>query len=347
MQDYCLKNKKGIKITLSTLIGIFIAAICVALLFYSGAKWLSLFTPQSKELVQAKETLSNIRKAVSDLPIGEISADKIILQPAGWWLISFDKDKETVSRRLEFFKRESQRPDKCKDEDCICICRKTSDCTKKAFCDTFKKPLYKDNQPIALKIELAEMIYIKNTENFYEVVEKNFMEDFDPEFIISDSEFSDSYSMDKEEIQDLLESKNSMLADYGENGKSAAQIIHEVSVEYNINPKVLIATLQKEQSLIEKRFSKSEFNKRVEWAVGCGKKGLFKGLEQQIKCAAQTFRNSFDGKSKAGYKIGESIKTLDGEVIKLENWATVALYTYTPYVKKNNFFWQIYKEYFW
>jgi len=40
------------------------------------------------------------------------------------------------------------------------------------------------------------------------------------------------------------------LKDYSENGKSAAQIIYDISQTYRINPQVLLVLLQKEQGLV-------------------------------------------------------------------------------------------------
>ncbi len=82
-------------------------------------------------------------------------------------------------------------------------------------------------------------------------------EEFNHENLIDNLVFRDTNTMNASSIQSFLNSKNGHIAGYTHNqpghndhGKTAAQIIHKYAQEYGINPQVIIATLQKEQSLI-------------------------------------------------------------------------------------------------
>lgn len=154
--------------------------------------------------------------------------------------------------------------------------------------------------------------------------------------------------------------------------KSAAQIIYEAAQRWNLNPKVVIATLQKEQSLITT--SNSDNAKRLRKAMGAGvydKDGdgdidnQYPGFGSQIWNGTRllsTYEIRFawyPGKTKAvtAYKYVEATKTVDGRVVTYEkrvsytktivpkNASTFALYTYTPYYPQK-LVWDVYVRYF-
>jgi hypothetical protein len=74
--------------------------------------------------------------------------------------------------------------------------------------------------------------------------------------IISDGEFRNYQSMTQSQIQDFLTSENSFLAAYktvDNDGveKLPSEMIINAANKYQINPKVIITMLQKEQSIIQ------------------------------------------------------------------------------------------------
>jgi hypothetical protein len=84
---------------------------------------------------------------------------------------------------------------------------------------------------------------------------------YNPYHIISDDNWRAGQSMTQADIQAFLETQNGVLKSYacaegGPNGahsqvvKPASQIIAEAAAYWNVNPKLVIATLEKEQSLI-------------------------------------------------------------------------------------------------
>jgi hypothetical protein len=68
--------------------------------------------------------------------------------------------------------------------------------------------------------------------------------------MIDNTMFRKSNSMTQSQIQSFLNSTGGELASKTFGGKTAARIIKDASTDYGVNPQVIIATLQKEQSLI-------------------------------------------------------------------------------------------------
>lgn len=187
---------------------------------------------------------------------------------------------------------------------------------------------------------------------------------FDPSNIISDSVMGNKSTMSVAQIQSFLDSKNAcnntntyLAAHYPHlkytikngkfvcmaqdrfNGKSAAQIIWEVAQNYNINPQVLIVLLEKEQGLVSDTWPNHvQYNTAT--GFGCPDtapcQSQYFGLENQLKLAAQLFRNVLDG-GWTNYPVGNTYvqyhpnAACGGTVINIKNRATSSLYRYTPY----------------
>lgn len=122
-------------------------------------------------------------------------------------------------------------------------------------------------------------------------------------------------------------------------GQSAADIIYEAAQDYSINPQVIIVLLQKEQGLITDSFPNSQqYNTATGYGcpdnADCDKQ--YYGLRNQIRLAAQLFREVLDG-GWSNYPVGRNYiqynpsKSCGGSYVNIENRATSALYRYTPY----------------
>ena len=201
--------------------------------------------------------------------------------------------------------------------------------------------------------------------------------EFDPDYILSDSEMLDHDTMDKEEIQDFLEEHNSFLADYscesayGEH-KTAAEIIYDASYnnfdcegkvlgnkislaemefkcdrDTTINPQALLVLLQKEMSLIE---DPDPQQSQLDWATGYGCPDgqscnpRWKGFGKQVNSAALQFKDYMENPDHYNYRAGETYE-LDNPysnqesttIVTPENRATAALYNYTPHAYNGNY----------
>lgn len=172
---------------------------------------------------------------------------------------------------------------------------------------------------------------------------------FDRNRLLADSAFIDAAALTAEEIQAFLETTpygtRSGLADYQQDGVSAAQAIAQASVDFDINPLAILTRAQLEQSLV---FKSNPSTAALDKAFGCGcpdGKGCsttFKGFNKQVACMAGVMRSYLDdleggGSTIAGWNVGKSKKTLDGLTVTPANAATAALYTYTPWVGSQSF----------
>ncbi len=170
---------------------------------------------------------------------------------------------------------------------------------------------------------------------------------FAPGNVISDAKFTASGSMSAEAIQGFLDSQAGNLKSYSGPDhagvtKTAAQMIAEAATAYGCSPKVIIATLQKEQSLIS-RPSPSQY--AMDWAMGCGKAESFtissyRGFGNQVWNGARVLM-----KNRAGWRSG-SMLPIDGTAVYPANASTYSLYRYTPHFQGATSFWRLYWRYF-
>ncbi len=184
---------------------------------------------------------------------------------------------------------------------------------------------------------------------------------FDPNDILTDQELFDGNALSITAIQRFLDSKNSVLKDYVEkvNGvpKLVSEMIYEIGKNSGISQKFLLAKLQHEQGLIEKRTATEN---ALNWSTGyscfnnrCNEK--YKGMYAQLDAAA-TVQKIYAERAKSsgyfGFEIGRTSKTSDGKMVTPKNQATANLYIYTPYqggytgVGGNFWFWRVWNQYF-
>ena len=174
--------------------------------------------------------------------------------------------------------------------------------------------------------------------------------DFDQNDIIANGEFIDKSSLDEAGILSFLQTKNSYLANYSDSGRTAARIIYDAAQNNNLNPKVIMATMQKEQSLITKTsYDANALQKAM--GYGCPDSGscdpAYASFPLQLDRGAWQLRYNFDRATTnvADYKVGQTM-TIDSTAITFQNAATASLYRYTPHISGNRNFHTIYKSYF-
>lgn len=178
--------------------------------------------------------------------------------------------------------------------------------------------------------------------------------------IISNTVFTNNNTMTANDIQNFLNSKNSCLKDrtwpglYDINGNgliedkgaewygvwgtmTSAQIIKAAADIYRINPQVILVLLQKESSIITGNCN------YINTAMGaaCPDYGVCddskKGFVAQIDYGVSYLRGYMNGKT--NYPVGTNFilyhpyntAHCGGSYVYVENLATGALYTYTPY----------------
>ncbi len=183
--------------------------------------------------------------------------------------------------------------------------------------------------------------------------------DFNPDYIISDQELTDYNSMSLAQVQKFLEDKGSSLAYYATIdtdglGRTASEIIWRVAQSYKVSPKVLLVTLQKEQSLIT---DTTPEQKQLDWATGygvCDACSLsdptiqkYKGFATQVDYAAGWKRWFLENAATLAWAKQPGITYLiDTYQITPNNLATAAFYTYTPHYHGNYNFWKLWQDWF-
>ncbi len=168
--------------------------------------------------------------------------------------------------------------------------------------------------------------------------------EFDRNSVLTDKALRDTGAMTAADIQAFLDEtpwgNTSVLADYEEDGKSAAEIMYEAATKHGINPLELLVRVQMEQGLVSKKTASDE---SITLAFGCGCphspvcSPKYEGFANQADCAAGTLSRSMDraltaNGTASGWKKGEEKLTQDKVEIVPANAATAALYTYTPWV---------------
>lgn len=192
--------------------------------------------------------------------------------------------------------------------------------------------------------------------------------DFDPGFIISDSNFYDGTALSGSQIQAVLVGRGSASctgstclknmrlnsasrpadavcrAYSGGQGLRFADVLARVSAACGINPKVLLVTLEKEQSLVTTATTPSQA--RLDRALGYGCPDTapcdpaFLGLDRQVYAAARQFKNySVATDFFTWFPVGRAVSIsyqanapqCGSSRVVIKNSATAALYYYTPY----------------
>jgi hypothetical protein len=186
---------------------------------------------------------------------------------------------------------------------------------------------------------------------------------FSPNYVMNDSTFINrNIFPSSQSIQNYLSKINSPLANFQENGRTASSIIFDASngtsnthkgVKPNINPAVILAFLEKEQSLlsIKKYDTNRDPEVRMKWAMGMGCPDTSKcdpdyaGFTNQVKWGAFQLQLNFDRSKQSNsdqYQVGNTITTQDGYQVNLSNSATASAYRYTPHVYWGNYsLWKI------
>lgn len=223
------------------------------------------------------------------------------------------------------------------------------------------------SKPLALLVALVTASFVLVATQRPEPAEALTGSEFDPGLIISDELFYDGSAMTAAEIQSFLDGKiGTCLTDRCLNvavlpvtgrpasysvdtgglvctqiiggNLTAAELIYRTQVACSISAKVILVTLQKEQGLVTSR-APSDWALRAAMGMGCPDTApcsdAFAGLATQIMSGTRQL---------AVYKIGgfgrqpgrqyvqyHPNASCGGTTVEVANYATAALYNYTPY----------------
>lgn len=195
----------------------------------------------------------------------------------------------------------------------------------------------------------------------------SFAREFNPNYIISDEEITNTKGMSLAEVQKFIINKGGYLKNYTVDVEiinepfrqmPAADFIYERAVQNGVNPKFILVLLQKEQSLITNT-APTQRNLDFATGYGCPDSGScserWRGFAKQVNSATLQFRDYIDNPQNYRYQVGQTYTFVDnrfnvGQVtttVTPLNKATAALYNYTPHVYNGNFnFWKLWHEWF-
>lgn len=223
---------------------------------------------------------------------------------------------------------------------------------------------------ILFALLLNMVFFAQNRVLAFDTSSTNFVNNNYYNALISDGSFIDINSMSVGDIQGFLAGKGSYLAQFSENGRSAAQIIWDAAHGYGaasgtangivinsstgtVSPKVLLATLQKEQSLVTISY-RDDNRLRAAMGYGCpdssGCKPQYAGFTNQVENASWQFRYNYQAATNAGlvgrYTVN-NVTAIDTYTVQFTNRATASLYRYTPHVFYGNYnFWRFMVDWF-
>lgn len=183
--------------------------------------------------------------------------------------------------------------------------------------------------------------------------------EFDPDYLISDSEMTNYRSMDLGDIQRFLDKREGTLKTYVATDKegvkvTAAETIYFTAMNAMVNPKYLLVLLQKEMGLLDDTSPKQS---QYDWATGygCPDGGgcnvRWQGFFKQVNSAALQTRDYVDNPQNYYYRPGVT-RMIDNTPVTPKNAATAGLYSYTPHINcegtcgGNQLFWNLWNKYF-
>jgi hypothetical protein len=172
---------------------------------------------------------------------------------------------------------------------------------------------------------------------------------FNPDDVLSEDVMHDSSSMTQADVQAFLEAMPGALdayasADHSGTVKPASQIVWEAGQGWDVSPKLLLALLQKEQSLLTMpKPSKARLDKAVGCGVYPGSKNRYVGFGNQLWNAARKL-SAYPKLYK--YKPGVKKSVYGKKTVTPANAATFSMYTYNPSINGNRNWWRIYGRYF-
>ncbi|GEM_PF-2316021 len=163
---------------------------------------------------------------------------------------------------------------------------------------------------------------------------------FDPNNLMSDSYLAETGTMNVKDIQHFLETQPGVLknyrSDYIDGRKlSAAEIFSEAANKFDMNPRALIALVEKEQRLLT---DPNPSDKALNWATGFGPYGhtRYCGFGHQVYYAAKVVSPGGDYDTYQdhykSFQVGKETSTLDGYRVKPVNRTTCKWYIYNPLV---------------
>ncbi len=195
---------------------------------------------------------------------------------------------------------------------------------------------------------------------FFVVLPQKASAAFNPGYIVSDFEYFNTRALSAKGIQLFLNSQSGALKNLSfttPNGtKSAAQIIYDAAAANKMSAKVILTTLQKEQSLITNAGRATNYVLDRAMGYGCPDgascSSEYFGFYNQVTKGARLLGDDPTWGRSSRYKVGETYAfdySNDGvnyQNVTIANEATGLLYQYTPHRHGNEAFYNLWTQWF-
>lgn len=158
--------------------------------------------------------------------------------------------------------------------------------------------------------------------------------DYDTAFL-TDQELEDKDSMSLQCIRDFLRDEGGyfkdVVPDVDGQPLDVAQAVYNSAQSYRISPKVILATLEKENDVVTRKNRPKNWKLRA--LTGCSWGDT---ARDQISCTGERFRAYHDqltntGQTVSGWKVGVAKQTQDGVWVTPATKAVAGQFTYTPH----------------
>src|SRR3989344_3068180 len=181
---------------------------------------------------------------------------------------------------------------------------------------------------------------------------------FNPHYVISDDEMRRADTMSYEDVRLFLAERGTLnqrtdIDAVDGKRKEAAGLIYDAAQRYRINPRYILALMEKESSVITMDNPGAD---RLNWATGyalcdgCSRRAArslkYKGVDKQIDAGAGWM--DWYLKNAASTKLRQPKQTyiIDQSRVTPQNLATAALYNYTPHLHGNRLLFSIWNRWF-
>ncbi len=152
--------------------------------------------------------------------------------------------------------------------------------------------------------------------------------------LITNADFTDANAATAFDLQLFFRQQGSFLADYTENGRTAAEIIATAAERSKINPWVVLATLEKENSLVsrERQPGRATLRAAMGYAYNDGgsSAGQHSNFTYQVEKGTGLLRELYDEGHAQGFPLKLSVD-FGKRNLTVRNAATYALMRYTPH----------------
>ena len=154
--------------------------------------------------------------------------------------------------------------------------------------------------------------------------------------LISNEEFTDANAMNAEQLQKFFDSTGSFLGSYTQDGKTAAQIIDQAAKAHHINPRVILATLEKENSLVSRTSEPAKWVMRSAMGYayddGGGSAGRHSNFAYQVDKGTRLLHDLFEEGRQVHFPA-KMVVDYGTRKLRVNNAATWSLMRYTPHTR--------------